>query len=126
LIISRDAITVLGEQYPVNELHGVTISFYGWKSYKRSEERSVPVTEMHAGDKNFISFVYREREVKAEFLLSSVEHWQLLRSHVIDWYRRGINIAETSHGSRSYGLELLNYAQIQEFKKRISNPQITE
>jgi len=123
-IISDDRIIALNETYSINKLQSIRIDFYGWKSYKRSEDRSVPITDMHAGDKNFISFNYHSEQKKFELLITSIEQWQLFRTHIIEWYRKGINISESVQGMKSYGLGVLNYAQIQEFKKLISNPPI--
>jgi hypothetical protein len=122
LIITKNTITAMDEYYLIDEVKSLRIEFYGWISYKRSADRSVPVTDMHAGDKNFISFLHNGEEKKFEIIITSMEHWQILRSHIIDWYRRGISIMESAQGMKSYGMEVLNYSQIQEFKKLIANP----
>jgi hypothetical protein len=122
LIISKDRIIAMEQQYLINDLRSIRIEFYGWVSYKRSADRAVPITDMHAGDKNFISFKYNGVAKKFELLLTSKEHWQSLRTHLIDWYRQGIIIQESAQGMKSYGMEVLNYSQIQEFKKLIANP----
>ncbi len=122
LRITADSITAFGRVYKISELNAILVSFSGWRSYKRSTDRSVPLTDMHTGDSNFLQFVYKGSENKFEFLLETQEHWQQLRSHVISWYRRNIKVIENAGGGRSYGLEILNYSQIQEFKKMIANP----
>lgn len=123
LIISEESIIAFGNTYLIHELNAVMISISGWKSYKKSGDRSVPITDMHAGDKNFIGFIYKGEERKIEFLMESEAHWQQLREHVFDWYRRNIKVIESVNGMKSYGLQVLNYAGVQEFKKIISTSQ---
>ncbi len=122
LIITKHTITAMNEEFLIDDIKSLRILFYGWISYKRSADRSVPVTDMHAGDKNFISFQHNGELKRFEILITSMEHWQRLRIHLIDWYRRGISVSETAQGMKSYGMEVLNYSQIQEFKKLIANP----
>lgn len=120
LSISTDYIEVNYEKFPMSELKAILISVSGWQSYKATGDRSMPVSDFNTGDNNIISFVYNERKVECEFLLRSKEDWQLLREHVINWYRRGIKVIENNTAGKTYGLEALNYSQVQEFKKLIA------
>ncbi|HEX6913754.1 MAG TPA: hypothetical protein VF145_00850 [Chitinophagaceae bacterium] len=121
LVISEERIEVCGIQSFISELKVIRLAITGWRSYLATGDRSMPVSDFHAGDRNFISFSSGLIE-KYEFLLESELHFQQLREHVISWYRSGINVIETTCNMKSYGLQVLGYAQIQEFKKQISTP----
>jgi hypothetical protein len=120
LELTNQSIRLADETFPLAGLGSISISVTGWRSYSRSNDRSVPVNDLHAGDNNHISFIHAGKERRAEFLLTSRKDWELLRHHVISWYQRGIKVVEDHRGSKTYGLEMLNYAQVQQFKQRIS------
>jgi len=126
LVIDADFIMIGDEKILLQDIKEVKIFISGWKSYKRSEERYQPVSDVHLGDKNLITLNMAGKNQTFEFMLHSKEHWSLLRLHVISWYRRNIKITESNPAGKSYGLEALMYAQIQGFKKLIANPNTTE
>ncbi|MCE3281862.1 MAG: hypothetical protein K0Q66_599 [Chitinophagaceae bacterium] len=120
LELTDQSIRLQGETFRLEDLDSISVSIAGWRSYSRSNDRSMPVNELHTGDKNYISFIHSGKEHRAEFLLASHNDWELLRHHVISWYQRGLKVVENHHGNKTYGLEMLNYAEIQEFKRLIS------
>lgn len=115
LIISDDRISIFDYNYNLDEITLVKISVSGWRSYKRSSDRHQPISDLHNGDENFLSVIVKDKTIKCEFLLTSEEHWQLLRQHVLNWYCLNINISEAG----TYGLQNLTYKEIQEFKKQL-------
>jgi hypothetical protein len=75
---------------------------------------------MHDGDKNFITVVADNTTTTCEFLLTSKEQWSLIREHLISWYCRNVNVSEDCNGGvKTYGLQVLNYSEIQKFKQHI-------
>lgn len=121
IIISETQITVPNGSVDINSLISIVISVSGWQHYARSGDRNTPL-DFHSGDNNILSFLVNGEEKKFEIELASRKQWELLREHVISWYRRGIKVIENNHETRTYGLESLNYSQIQEFKKIIATP----
>jgi hypothetical protein len=126
LKLTSDQISILGNSFNLKETTSVKISISGWKSYKRSNDRHQPISDLHKGDKNFLTVTSRDRNIKCEFLLTSKEHWLLLREHVLNWYYCNLNVAEDNNGGRSYGLECLTYKEIQEFKRNIQASKISQ
>ncbi|HEX8331745.1 MAG TPA: hypothetical protein VF622_03940 [Segetibacter sp.] len=125
LRISEDQISIFNNDFSLHEIKSFKLSISGWRSYKRSSDRSQPVSNMHNGDKNYLTVVVNDQTTKCEFLLISKEHWQHLREHVMNWYYLNLNVSEDNNGGRSYGLECLNYNEIQEFKKHIHTLKIS-
>ncbi len=123
LIINDEYVIISSTSFPIDKIKSIKINISGWKSFQRSNDRSRPIENFHSGDKNYITIFSSNKIEKCEFMLESLEHWSALREHVINWHQRQIVIDETVNGSRSYGLEVLMYSQIQEFKKLIANPQ---
>lgn len=125
LIINDDHIIINSTSFTVAEIKSIKIDISGWKSFQRTNDRSRPIENFHSGDRNYITVISPDKCEKCEFMLESQEHWNALREYVISWYQKHILIDESVNGSKSYGLEVLMYAQIQEFKKLIANPQST-
>lgn len=125
LIINNEHVVINSTTIPVSGIKSVRFNISGWKSFQRSNERSRPIEKFHLGDKNYITIFSGNKTEKCEFMLQSQEHWSILREYVISWYQRQITIDEFVNGNKSYGLEVLMYSQIQNFKKLISNPQAT-
>lgn len=117
--ISDESISLFDHTYFLPDITSIKISISGWKSYKRSQDRNLPVSALHHGDKNFITVITKDENRRCEFFLTSREHWVLLRQHVLSWYCRDMNIIEDMNGARTYGLEYLNYKEIQAFKKNL-------
>ncbi len=123
IVINDEYVIISSTSFPIDEIKSIKINISGWKSFQRSNDRSRPIENFHSGDKNYITIFSSNKIEKCEFMLESLEHWSALREHVINWHQKQIVIDETVNGSRSYGLEVLMYSQIQEFKKLIANPQ---
>src|SRR5688572_20529073 len=79
LELTDQSIRLHGEAFRLEDLGSISVSIAGWRSYSRSNDRSVPVTDLHAGDNNHISFIHAGKEHRAEFLLASRKDWELLR-----------------------------------------------
>jgi hypothetical protein len=125
LIIHDEHVVINSTSFPVSEIKSIRINISGWKSFQRSNDRSRPIENFHSGDRNYITVFSPGKCERCEFMLESQEHWNALREYVISWYRKHILIEESVNGSKSYGLEVLMYSQIQEFKKLIANPKTT-
>ncbi len=119
LKITTGQIVLKDKSLSLSEIQSIKIFISGWKSYKRSNDRQKPISDLHHGDKNILTLISNNETIKIEFLLNSFEHWQLLREQVLHWYRKNINISESGNSGRTYGLESLLYSEIQEFKKQI-------
>jgi len=117
LKIKAEEISFFNNTFKLSEITSIKISISGWRSYKRSQDRQFPVSEMHNGDKNILKVTVKDQIAKCEFLLSSKAHWGELREHVISWHCRNLNVLEDSNGGKTYGLKFLSYKEIQEFKK---------
>lgn len=125
LVIGDKHIVLHGRPVSMESVRHICIDVTGWRSYHRSADRSRPIEGMHTGDKNFIVITTDYTIEKCEFLLDCREQFQQLREYVISWYRNNVPLTETVQGAKSYGLEVLMYAEIQNFKKLISNPRTT-
>jgi hypothetical protein len=125
LHLSEDQISINHSFLKLSEIISIKLFITGWKSYKRSPSRNQPIEGLQNGDKNFITITGKDGVTKCEFFLSSEKHWQLLREHLLSWYRKRMIVSEEATFGKSYGLQNLNYKEIQEFKKEIHTNKIS-
>lgn len=121
LQITEDQVELHDQQFQLEAITSIKIFVSGWKNYNRSPDRQQPISNLHNGDKNFITLEVSGKVFKVEFLLTSQMHWEELRQQVMNWHRKQVKLIEENEAGKTYGLRQLNYKEIQEFKDQLRN-----
>jgi hypothetical protein len=70
---------------------------------------------------------YRDKtEEMVQFQIQSEEQFRELSALIKGWYSKGIKIYEEYDHQRSYGLQHLTYAEVQDFKAKFQNNNISD
>ncbi len=70
------------------------------------------------GTNNKISFEFLGLKIKYNFYISNTQVLNDFKVLYNNWYKEKINFIETTKVGRTYGMEYLNYQQIQDFKRK--------
>lgn len=126
LLINENGISIHNDDYSYAQIKSIELLISGWKSHQRSFDRGQPIQQLNNGDKNFLTLYTSTGKIGIEFLLTTQEHWCQLREYVVQWHRDGINLKEANAAGKTYGLQTLNYKEIQKYKQQVQNAKTVE
>jgi hypothetical protein len=117
LIFDTDKILIGSQKFDLNSLNKLTIRIWNYDG-----ERYTPLgrgNQIQKGIDNTLEFEVNGNKYKFTFYLQSELIKTELGNLFKTWYRNGIVFQEFDRTGKTYGLQQLNYKQIQEFKRLI-------
>jgi len=117
--LSISDIIIDNQKYALEDVDSLTFDINNYKGKRMRYPYALPAGPCLAqGDNNFIRFNYKGADIELQFLLKSNVEVKILGEYLTQLYVNGVSFAETMNGGKSYGLENLNYKEIQEYKKK--------
>ena len=119
IILSLSAIEIDEQTYNFTDLKNLIFDI---NDYRGKRLRYPQMTHagpcLAQGDNNFIRFNHNSTDIEVQFLLRSKEELVILGELLTQLYVNHVAFNETLTGGKSYGLENLNYKEIQEYKRK--------
>ena len=119
--LDSDTIQLYGFLITFKKIKIIEISVNDWHG-KKIVTNLTPYSsgpKLSRGINNHCKIIYDDSESKEfDFQINSLQHFQELSEWIKNLYQTKIEIKEEYGNLKSYGLEHLNYKQIQEFKKK--------
>ncbi|MEO0470797.1 MAG: hypothetical protein AAF206_14315 [Bacteroidota bacterium] len=98
LYISRESLTIYSPEKEIETFYLKDLSNIRW-IYSGYERAFFPQGKHFSGSSNELHFNYRTRKVSLRFRLVSVDHFQVFRSLIDDWYEWEIPFEEYNQTS---------------------------
>jgi hypothetical protein len=116
LLLTENSILIKDTAYKIVFLEKLIIII---NSYKGEVIEKDGDSTKFDGTNNEISFKYNNNKINFNFLIESEFHKNELISLLSVWYVNKIKFLEYNKEGRTYCTKMLNYKEIQEFKKSI-------
>ena len=119
LKLSISNIIIGNETYDLTDVENLIFEVTDFKSQRvRYPDRWPAGPCLAQGDNNYIRFTYQGNAITLQFLLRSKEELKTLGEYLTQLFVNRVRFQEILDGGKSYGLEKLNYKEIQEYKKK--------
>ncbi len=117
--LSLSTIKIDEQTYDFDDLNNLVFDVNDFRGERMTYPYGVPAGPcLSQGDSNFIRFKHKGIDIQVQFLLRSKEELIILGEYLTELYLNNVAFNETVNGGKSYGLEHLNYNDIQEYKKK--------